>query len=587
MASLPANLPFPLASVEEEAELPHRGPRIRYPSGPVTPHGAYHFLKGRVPVVRLTAYDYSVTFDMMGGPSIPDRYAAPESVKLVGLKGLVPPWEMIDQKGATQDGVTFIDALYGPTEVEAIVNITGRDPEYFRQVHGHLIASIDAKKQSELSWWTQRAGRWWAPVRWNGPSPDPVGGINTSQQTMSLNLRADNAFWQSYPDIADFRFSYAAVSDDFDTDQEPGIPGWTLSAYIGTGGGYVYTEDSELRWRDDPDDLILTGGRRVTARKDGYVSATNNQVVENRIGSFSEWSFPENAHNDLWGRMNNTGTPGLSGVRARIGNGWVRLSYFVAGVETVMRESGLLIPAIPGEWWSLVCGFEEDERLFKILRNGIPVMSAKENGTSSPMGVANRSAGLGMHAGAALLTQATPADLKEWRAGDNSTISQSGFLTLHNAGDQDMYHNYTCYGPGIFRIADGPDSTEYVEFGPLLPNQVMYLRTDPRKRGVIDMTSIPPSPQQLDFFMEALKDFISFATAGNVPPLLQEIQSWFGIVPPQGNPYTLLKGRFSKPIPPKSPGDPIQPYKIAVSIDDGNSDSKIVANGTPLRRIPY
>jgi hypothetical protein len=55
------------------------------------------------------------------------------------------------------------------------------------------------------------------------------------------------------------------------------------------------------------------------------------------------------------------------------------------------------------------------------------------------------------------------------------------------------------------------------------------------------------TPQQQTVFHQLLQDFINFATGGNVPPLLQQIESWLGIVPPQGNPYRLLKGAVLQP----------------------------------------
>jgi hypothetical protein len=58
-------------------------------------------------------------------------------------------------------------------------------------------------------------------------------------------------------------------------------------------------------------------------------------------------------------------------------------------------------------------------------------------------------------------------------------------------------------------------------------------------------------------------------------------------VAPQGNLYSLLNGRFSEPIPPKSPGNPAEEYFIKVEIEGGNADSQIIASGIPLRRNPY
>lgn len=114
----------------------------------------------------------------------------------------------------------------------------------------------------------------------------------------------------------------------------------------------------------------------------------------------------------------------------------------------------------------------------------------------------------------------------------------------------------------------------------------MQVNTDGEKRPVTDMTSVPAAPQALNQYQQALKDFINFATAGNVPPLLQQIESMFGILPPQGHPYTLLAGSITNHIPAMSPGKPPQEHAVAVRIEGGNASSMILATGTPLRRWP-
>lgn len=561
---------------------------IRVPHGPVTPHGSYQIIKGDHPMVKLRAYDGSIEIHLMGGSSIPDP-TMPESVQIVrdGLKGLIPPWQIITQKGATQDGSTFVDSLYDPAEIELTVMVRGRDPKFTRQTLRCLIAAIDAKQTSELSWITPDLGKWWADVRWFKTPADTFSGAQQRRQRISLRLTADDALWRSYDDVAAFDFAYEDFTDTFDytTTSELGA-GWTV-AYSGTGGGFVRADGSQAVWVDDPAHPILTGGRTAVFRKNSFTTDTDNQVVETVLGSFPEWSFPENAENDLWARMKNTGTPGTDGVRLRFGVDTVRLSYFVAGVETVLREYLSIIPPFPGEKFSLIAGYEGDPRLFKVQRGGVTVMSVKEVGAGSQIGSGFRSVGGGMRAAAAVLTQATPAAMRKINAGDNSTVSQSGFVQRFNVGDQPRWDRFTLFGPGLFKLGDGPGSADHVEYGPLLGNQVVQIRTDPRKRGVVDLSSAPPTPQDLNLFQQALKDFISFATANNVPPLLTELESLFGIAPPQGNLYSLMKGRFSRPVPARSPGDPVKPQYVSVSIDDGNADSRVIAAGTPLRRMPY
>lgn len=566
-------------------------PTRSYPSGAISPHGAYYLLKGTHPEIKLRAYDDSVVFHLSGGQAIP-RSEEPETaiIRDGGLKGWIPSWTTIDQKGATQDGVTFVDALYDPAELELIVEARGRDPHYTRQVVRDLIASIDAKKTSELSWFTHDLGRWWADVRWFKTAPDPLKGGQNRRQTLSLRLRNDIGMWRSYDHADQFRFTYDSDYDEFayTTSSELGS-GWTC-AYTGTGGGYIKANGTQAEWIDDPAHPILPAGRTVVCRRNSFDTDTDNQVVEITMGSFWEWSYPDKGYVDVWGRMNTAGTSGTDGIRLRIALNVMTLSAFVGGVETVLRTHYFIIGPLPGEKWTLVCGTTDHPRRFKVMRNGIDMwdMTVDEYGTGSQVGAAYRGAGFGMHAGASLWTQATPARVYRWNAGDNATATQKGFLTRINAGDQPMFDRYTVYGPGTFEFADGPGSSDSVAFGPLLTGQVVQIRTDPRKRGVIDLTSQPPTPQQLNWFQQALADIVSFATDGNVPPLLRELESVFGIAPPQGNLFSLLNGRFSDnaAIPAKSPGNPAQEYKVAVTITDGNADSRIISSGTPLRRLP-
>lgn len=569
-------------------------PTKRYPGGPITPHGAYHLMHDKIPQVSLLAHDGSIVFNLMGGLAINDRHTHPERVEIVDIKGLIPPWRTIDQKGATQDGTTFVDALYDPTEITLKVRCRGRNNEYLREVVRDLIASLDAKQESELAWTTHALGRWWAPVRLNKTIDESLFRIAGRTYEFDIRLRVDNAFWQSYPDIATFGFAFEAFTDTFNYTGTPSPTGASLGAnwpirYDEPGGGYVWANGSQAVWIDDPDDWLLTQTREaVIGPYKNFNTDTDNQVVNMVFGSFQEWSFPEGAANDVWARMGRTsnGSWNGNGIRLRIENNIVKLSRFNNFSQTVMAARPILIPPIPGEKFSLIAGFDGSPRTFRVQRNGSELMTHVEAGTGSVINSSHRGLGFGMQAGAALITQATPANIRKISGGDSSGAAQSGFLKRVNVGDQDYWDRYTCFGPGIFRFGNGPGSTDMVEFGPLLPNQIMQIRTDPRKYGVRDLTVIPASPQELNIFQQALKDFVSFATGNNVPPLLQSIESAFGIAPPQGNPYSLLKGRFSRPIPARSPGEPVQPHYVKVEIDDGNASSMVIASGTPLRRYP-
>lgn len=558
-------------------------PLMRFPSGPVTPHGAYHFLHDRIPQMGLNSFDGTVVFNMLGGLAIPDKHLAPGRVEVKDIKGLAPPWRIIDQKGATQDGTSFIDALYDRAEIELNVRVVGKDPADCRRVTRFLMDSIDVKRESELWWFTHQLGRWWAPVRWLKTPNDPVAGIRNKTQDLWLRLGVDQAFWQSYPSIDQFVFTYATTSDDFEYfDADDMGTGWTV-AYSGAGSGNFSVDGGQVNSN-------LINGRAGVARKNGYTSTTNNQVVEAEVGLLNQWFYPFNAYIDIWARLNNTGTPGTSGVRLRVMRHKVLLSYFVAGVETVLREQILFFSTWLGETFRLVAGEEGNERIFRVMRGGATIMTVVESGTGSPVGASNRAAGLGLHAP---VSEYTPS-IRNWGAGDNSTITQSGFVTRCNVGDQPMWDRYTCFGPGTFRFWNGPNAgeNEYVEFGPLLSGQVMHLRTDPRKRAVVDLTSTPATPAQQKQYESSLLDILSFAGANNAGPVADILGSILGgvgtgaVVPPQGNPYSMLRGRWSKPLAPKSPGRVAPAQHVKVSIDDGNADSKILVAGTPMRRYP-
>ena len=570
---------------------------ISIPSGDIVPHGAYHHVKGRIPTVTLWAYDDSIKVSMMGGQSHPDRYASPEYVQIKkdGIKGLIAPWDFVDQKGATEDGVTFVDALQGPTEVEIKVIVHGRDPQHLRKVRRLLFAAIDKKLTSELSFIDQNQGRWWSEVRWfKGPPEAHKIGEAVSQE-ITLVLRADNGFWRTYPDTDMFEFSYEAMTDTFTVDNRPtenlgGIPQY----YTGPGGGFCTSYNGQMFWWDDPADPVTTADRRViNGPWPDFETATNNQVINQVHGGFQEWSLPNSARNIIGGRMGKdvSGDWDGNGVFVEYGGSYLRLFYTIDFVETTLRSDPLamLFPPVLGEKFTLVCGYEGDERMFKVLRNGAVIMSVKENGTGSPLGA--KGVGNGMYAAAALISQATPSPIRKISAGDNATVTQSGFLRRKNIGDQPMPDKYTCFGPGTFKFAVSPGSSEMVTFGPLLTNQVVHIDTSRQSPKVKDLTSVPPTPQELNAWQQALKDFIDWANANNVPPLLQQIESAFGIVPPQGNLLTLLKGRWNKDsaIPAKSPGTPdslVPDYFVKVSIEGGNADSKILVSGTPQRRVP-
>lgn len=569
---------------------------INYPPE-ITPLGEDILLDGEEPMMGYRSYDGNVVFHLMGG--LAPWPGVTEGVLVKDIKGLIPPWKLITQKGATQDGVTVLDALYDPIEVDFKGQAVGNTPQSTRQVVRDWFDSWDPKQTGELFWITHEMGHWWAPVRWLKSPLDNLNRATACAQDVGMVAQADDGFWRSYDDTSSFQFVYESMVEDFNfTDTDLGA-NWPLYYYEGSGTSHPYATGTQAGWSESG-----TTARAVAAGPfDGFTTDTDNQVVEITLGSVPEIVYPNGAYNDIWGRMGSDGSGNWdgNGIRARIGVsqffGWCELSRFNGFTKTVLASKSIIFRPRRGEKFRLICGVEGDGRMFRIVRNGIPVLSHKEVGTNSNLGPSYRGVGFGMKAGAGTSSQKSPAWVQKFSAGDNTTVAQTGFLACTNIGDQPMYKDFLCIGPGKFKIWDGPNSQSFVEFGPLAKNQVALLRSDPRDRNVYDLATVSASPNQSEnsIFTAALNGLASLANLFNVAGILGVVQSIFGIFGgapapalPQGNLYRFLSGRFSdaSAIPPKPPGVAAPSYHIKCSIDDGNADSKIIASGTPLRRWP-
>lgn len=560
----------------------------RYPAGPITPHGQYYRDSGRYPTVHLASHDGSVEFYLHGGESIPwpDR---PECVRLTkdGIKGLIAPGRIVGQKGATEDGETFIDGLYDPADLELSLVASARDPRRLQALVAQLLGSVDMRRTSPLTITTPTGERWWADVRSNGKSQaEPFTWGESRRQKLTLRVRIDGAFWRGDSDISGLGFAYERHVDEFDyTVAEVGTDeGWDV-VYVGGHGGHVSTAGGELIWTPPTNPEWLAEERSGIMRHRTHRASSDDMIVELLLGGFGTGlPFPGNAANGIWARQNNTGTPGQDGIRALIELNQVRLSKFVDGVEYSLTAELLGVQPQHGDLFELICAGST----YKVRRNGREILSHLDTGPQN-IGPNYRSAGLEMHAGATLLWMATtPAPVARWALSSNNTAPQAGKIQCLNIGSEPMYRTYTLVGPGTFNIAVAPGSEDMVSMGPLLDNQVVYLRTDPRKTTITDLTAKPPTPQQLNDWQEAVKAFLDFATGGNAPPLMHALASQFGIQPPQGNLYSLLQGRFgtASAIPPAPVSGEPQPYFVDASITDGNANSQLISHGVPLRRYP-
>lgn len=565
---------------------------ISYPSGEITRNQARRLIEGDEPFIAYRSWDGAATWHLMG-PLSP-IIGVQEGVTITdqSVRGLIAPWQTLDQTGANQDGLTFNDAVYSAAEIDMMVEAHGLTPESTRQVIRDWVGSWDAHRTGELSVFTRESGMWWADVRWLKAPTDALMRAKSNRQKFVWTCRIDDAFWRSYDSVSAFGFEYETMVDKFSTATTSDLgANWPLR-YSGSGDGFIKCNGKNAVWSDDP--TTRTQSREVVAGPyKNFSTATNNQVVSMVLGSIPQISL-SGAFNDIWGRMgrNNDGTWNGYGIRARIGWFHIELARFNGfdgsgnPIKTVLASRPMLIPPLFGQRFDLICGEEGDERIFRIQRNGFNILSHKEVGTNSAVGASYRGIGFGMFAGGALINQATPASIRKVSAGDNSTVSQQAFMPLTNIGDVEAWPRYLCYGPGRFSIANGPDSEDLVEFGPILSGQVVLIETEPRRRSVVDVSPSTLPAQALNPFQRLIKALVTFATNNNVPPLLQQFESLFGILPPQANLFSLLNGRFSRPLQPKPAGTAGVTSQMRVRIDDGNATSRIVAAVTPRRRWP-
>lgn len=572
---------------------------IRYPAGKVTPHGAFHFLKGTHPHVTLTSWDDSVKFTLMGGPSIPDPFDAPECVRINGpIKGLIAGWKFIDQQGANEDGVTYIDSANEPGVIEIPVRCVARDGAHLRQVVDHLLSSIAKDRVSRLSWFTFERGMWWADVRW---ADKPPGGLKIGGQHRSIELtlvlRVDKGSWQTYPDVAEFSFGYDTLIDTFSVDYaDEKIIGPDWNVYLsGPTEAYPYAINGAVRMSYDSAKHNSATGRTYIATHKTFESTSNKQVVEITLDSMIE----RGGKNYILGRAGRKadGTWNGYGVGAEIENGDVALvSFNNFQMRTLRVKSNVIMPVLT-ERWRLECGGLDtkgkwNDRIFNIKRGlgTFTVLSALDESNITPLGSQYRGAGFGGYAAGSTFSKGRPAAVTRVTAGDSAATSTlKGSMRRINIGSEDRYDEYTCRGPGTFYIAAAAGSKDMVKFGPLLPGQEAQLRTDQRERSVVDITRDLPIAEALvknypwlQDWMKVLQQYIGGGDSGP----LQQNKSAFGIPAPQGNLGKLLDGAFTRPIPPRSANGQATVVQVAVEIVGGDASSQILASGVSLRKYP-
>jgi hypothetical protein len=557
-----------------------------YPSGQISRYGRSLAEEGYDAWITLVAPEDEHTF-YLAGPLAPLPGCQAGFALTKPPTGLHPAFNHLDYRGARQDGVGWADTVYDPAEIILEGEVTGRTVAETREVTRNLIASLDPKKQCILSWTTPAMGEWWAKVRLFRAPGEGLMHPRHRRLPLKLSIRNDDAFWRSTDSVSKFAIADGdqVASDDFNRADDSGVNGlgsdWTQSYDTTPGAGNLGIKSSSVFWYE-----AGSSANACRARHD-ISSETDYQVVSFRTDGLYYLAAGAGGYLDLLARIGDSGT---TYIRARVGWLTVSLSAFVSGVQVwTTGDVALTAPPFPTETWTLIAGTSVDTpRQYRLLRGDFDVLTATDPAVSS-MGASYRQWGFGVAVTAtASPTNLPPQIIGSWSAGDNLTINKSGHLRFTNRGTETVYPFYVCYGPGTFVIGNGTGSTGAatpVSFGPLVAGQVAAIDTDPRRKQVIDITpgNAPVATSLQQQFVDSLT---SLATTGDITGITNVFRSFFGMIPPQGPLYSLLSGRFTRPIEGHVDGTALVTEQVAVTIEGGNADSKIIGSITPLRRWP-
>lgn len=554
-----------------------------FPYGQISVYGANQALTNEAIWVSYIGPNGAI-FNL-AGPLAPVP-GAQTGVVLRSFSGLVAPFTNLDLKGARQSGATYTGTVYDPLDLDLQLEFSATGPDEMRELIRAWIGAWDPTEAGILSVFTPDAGEWWCQVRMGKTIIDTFKKDYTwsGRQPFTWNCKGYGAFWESVDSVSSpMAMQYQAVSEDFAAQANAPTLGsnWTQTDQTYGALGIV---NAAAQWVPPTDTAVLTNApsevNQVCIYSTG--SQTENQVIGLKLTGpvlANLFSVATLGEIDLWGRLDSTGA---NGIRLRIGQFSFKLSYFIDGVENLFYTQTMLSPPLWNDTYVLTCGTPTSPYTFTATRNGNVMWQFTDYQQVSAPLINNRNWGFGVGVPVILGNLVPPPPISQWWADDNAVVAQSGFVTLTNRGDIPAWPRYLCYGPGTFQFG-GPGGA--IVFGPLLDGQIALLTSDPRMPAVVDLSPSQP-PQVLTPFQQLMENLISYATNNNVPPLLQQFESKFGILPPQGNMYALLNGRFTTPVPATPGGTVPVPYSIPVKIVDGTSTSQIVAAITPRRRWP-
>lgn len=555
-----------------------------YPPGPISRYGRQLLDELVDPQITIVSPDEDHIF-YLSGPLAPLPGCQNGVVLSKGIRGLHPMFNHLDYKGARQPGVTWADTVYDPAEIDLDIEFSGTTTSGLRQVVRDWMASWDPKRQCTMSWFTPEAGEWWCHPRLFKAPPDVITQSPGRHRRlpMTWTIRNDDAFWRSVDSVGSFKFGFEDVGDEFtraDNSASNGLgSNWTQTYTYPTSNGSLGIASNAAGWYEQGVTANYCKAKHVST------SDTDFQVITIKLAGFYEFPFPSTGYIDILGRMS---ADGNSYIRFRLSPITLSVSVYKDGSEVWTYGRPLLISPLWTETFTMIVGTSASTpSQIRILRDGFDIFTVTEPGYAY-RGASYRGWGFAVGVGGGVISQLRPASVDWWHAGDNATVTQSGFIPFTNRGTEDVDPIYLCYGPGTFYIGNGSGSTgaaNMISFGPLNAGQIAMVDTNPRRKGVIDISpgQAAASTSLQQQFIDAL---VSLAFNQNFTPLLNLYKSALGVLPAQGPLYSKLNGRFTRPISGHVDGTALVTEQVAVRVVGGNADTKIVGAITPLRRWP-
>lgn len=174
-----------------------------YPPGPVTPLGSAMLLSGIHPTVAYIGWEGTV-FNIMGGLAPQHDYQ--NGLILKEVSGLQSPFHFLDNEGARQEGITYLDSLRDPAIINMTLEAWGDSPNGLRKTVRAWTSAWRPDQMGVLSWFTQQLGEWYMPVRQAKELPDHYKQYPAMhrRQIITWTARGDNAYWQGVDSVSSF-----------------------------------------------------------------------------------------------------------------------------------------------------------------------------------------------------------------------------------------------------------------------------------------------------------------------------------------------------------------------------------------------